>query len=72
MNKILLKSYARHVAATVATAVLALNGDIFSSDGLKAIGAAVLVAILPPIVRWLDINDEQIGRLAAPDHLDEH
>jgi len=72
MNKELVKSYSRHVAATVATAVLALNGDIFSSDGLKAIGAAVLIAILPPVVRWLDINDEQYGNLAAPDYLDEH
>jgi len=72
MNKAVVKSYGRHVAATVATAVLALNGDIFSSEGLKAIGAAVLIAVLPPIVRWLDINDEQFGKLAAPDHLDEH
>jgi hypothetical protein len=72
MNKELVKSYSRHVAATVATAVLALNGDIFSTEGFKAIGAAVLIAILPPVVRWLDINDEQYGNLAAPDHLDEH
>jgi len=72
MNKAVVKFYGRHVAATVATAVLALNGDIFSSEGLKAIGAAVLIAVLPPIVRWLDINDEQFGKLAAPDHLDEH
>ena len=72
MNKELVKSYSRHVAATVATAVLALNGDIFSTEGFKALGAAVLIAILPPVVRWLDINDEQYGNLAAPDHLDEH
>lgn len=72
MNSAFIKSFSRHLAATVATAVLALNGDIFSSEGFKAVGAAVLIAILPPVMRWLDINDEQMGRLSAPDHLDEH
>lgn len=72
MSKELLKSYLRHVTATVATVVLALNGDIFHIEGLRAIGAAVLVAIAPPIIRWLDINDEQFGNLAAPEHIDEH
>ena len=72
MNSAFIKSFSRHLAATIATAVLALNGDVFSSDGLKSVGAAVLIAILPPIMRWLDVNDEQMGRLPAPDHLEEH
>jgi hypothetical protein len=68
----LIESYLRHVAATVAAVIIALEGEIFSEAGLKAIGAAVLVAGLPPIVRWLNPHDEQYGRLVAPEHLEEH
>ena len=68
----MIESYLRHVAATVAAVIIALEGEIFSEAGLKAIGAAVLVAGLPPIVRWLNPHDEQYGRLVAPEHLEEH
>jgi hypothetical protein len=68
----MIQSFLRHVATTVAGVILALNGDIFDIEGLKAIGAAVLVATVPVLLRYLNPNDEQFGRLAAPDHLDEH
>jgi len=68
----MIESYLRHVAATVAAVIIALDGDVFSSAGLKAVGAAALVAALPPIVRWLNPHDTEYGKLVAPDHLDEH
>jgi hypothetical protein len=68
----MIQSFLRHVATTVAGVILALNGDIFSIDGVRAIGAAVLVAAVPVLLRHLNPNDEQFGRLSAPDHLDEH
>jgi hypothetical protein len=68
----MIESYLRHVAATVAAVIIALDGDIFSTAGLKAMGAAALVAAMPPLLRWLNPHDEQFGRLVAPDHLEEH
>lgn len=68
----MIHSYLRHLATTVAGVVIALNGEIFDEAGLKAIAAAILVAGMPPILRWINPNDEQFGRLVAPDHLDEH
>jgi hypothetical protein len=68
----MIHSYLRHLAATVAAVVIALEGEIFDPAGLKAIGAALLVAGLPPLMRYLNPHDEQFGKLVAPDHLDEH
>jgi hypothetical protein len=68
----MIQSFLRHVATTVAGVILALNGEIFDEAGLKAVGAAVLVATVPVVLRYLNPNDEQFGRLSAPDHLDEH
>jgi hypothetical protein len=68
----MIKSYLRHLAATVAAVVIALEGDIFDAAGLKAIAAALLVAGLPPLIRYFDIHDEQFGKLVAPDYIDEH
>ena len=68
----MIHSFLRHVATTVAGVILALNGEIFDQAGLKAIGAAVLVAAVPVLIRYLNPNDEQFGRLSAADHLDEH
>jgi hypothetical protein len=68
----MIQSYLRHIAATVAAVVIALNGEIFSSEGFKAIAAAVVVAAMPPLLRWLNPHDEQFGKLVAPDHLEEH
>ena len=68
----MIQSYLRHLATTVAGVIIALNGEIFDEAGLKAIAAAILVAGMPPILRWINPNDEQFGRLVAPDHLDEH
>ena len=68
----MIQSFLRHLATTVAGVILALNGDIFDIDGVRAIGAAVLVATVPVLLRYLNPNDEQFGRLVAPDHLDEH
>jgi hypothetical protein len=68
----MIHSYLRHLAATVAAVVIALEGEIFDAAGLKAIGAALLVAGLPPLMRYLNPHDEQFGKLVAPDHLDEH
>jgi hypothetical protein len=68
----MIHSYLRHLAATVAAVVIALEGEIFDSAGFKAIGAALLVAGLPPLMRYLNPHDEQFGKLVAPDHLDEH
>jgi hypothetical protein len=68
----MIQSFLRHVATTVAGVILALNGDIFDIDGVKSIGAAVLVATVPVLLRYLNPNDEQFGRLSAPEHIDEH
>jgi hypothetical protein len=68
----MIDSYLRHVAATIAVVIIALDGDIFSSAGMKSVGAAALVAAMPPLLRWLNPHDEQFGRLVAPDNLDEH
>jgi len=68
----MIQSFLRHLATTVAGVILALNGEIFDEAGLKSIGAAVLVATVPVLLRYLNPNDEQFGRLVAPDHLDEH
>jgi hypothetical protein len=68
----MIQSFLRHLVTTVAGVILALNGEIFDEAGLKAVGAAVLVATVPVIIRYLNPNDEQYGRLSAPDHLDEH
>jgi hypothetical protein len=68
----MIQSFLRHVATTVAGVILALNGDIFDTDGVKSIGAAVLVATVPVLLRYLNPNDEQFGRLSAPEHIDEH
>ena len=68
----MIQSYLRHLATTIAGVIIALNGEIFDEAGLKAIAAAILVAGMPPILRWINPNDEQFGRLVAPDHLDEH
>jgi hypothetical protein len=68
----MIQSFLRHVATTVAGVILALNGDIFDIDGLRAIGASVLVATVPVLLRYLNPNDEQFGRLSAPEHIDEH
>lgn len=68
----MIHSFLRHLATTIAGVVIALNGEIFDEAGLKAIAAAILVAAMPPILRWINPNDEQFGRLAAPDHIDEH
>jgi len=68
----MIQSFLRHVATTVAGVILALNGDIFDIDGVKAIGASVLVATVPVLLRYLNPNDEQFGRLSAPEHIDEH
>jgi len=68
----MIQSFLRHLATTIAGVVIALNGDIFHGEALKAIAAAVLVAAMPPIMRWLNPNDEQFGRLVAPEHIDEH
>ena len=68
----MIESYLRHIAATVAAVVIALDGEIFTDAGLKAIAAALVVAAMPPLLRWLNPHDEQFGRLVAPDHLDEH
>jgi hypothetical protein len=68
----MIESYLRHLAATIAAVIIAMDGEIFSESALKAIGAAVLVAGLPPLVRWLNPHDEQFGRLVAPEHLEEH
>jgi len=67
-----IESYLRHLAATIAAVIIVLEGNVFSEAGLKAIGAALLVAGLPPLVRWLNPHDEQFGRLVAPEHLEEH
>lgn len=68
----MLQSYLRHLAATVAAVIIALQGNIFDLNGLKAMGAALLVAGLPPLLRYFNVHDEQFGKLVAPDHLDEH
>jgi hypothetical protein len=68
----MIESYLRHVAATVAAVIIALEGNVFSEEGLKAILAAALIAIMPPIIRWLNPHDTAYGRLVAPEHLDEH
>jgi hypothetical protein len=68
----MIQSFLRHVATTVAGVILALNGDIFDIDGVRAIAAAVLVATVPVLLRYLNPNDEQFGRLSAPEHIDEH
>jgi hypothetical protein len=68
----MIQSFFRHLATTIAGVVIALNGEIFHEAGLKAIGAAVLVASLPPALRWLNPHDEQFGRLVAPDNIKEH
>ena len=68
----MIQSFLRHVATTVAGVILALNGEIFNADGVRALLAAVLVATVPVLLRYLNTNDEQFGRLSAPDHLDEH
>jgi len=68
----MIESYLRHVAATVAAVIIALDGEIFTNTGMKAVGAAALVAAMPPLLRWLNPHDEQFGRLVAPDNLDEH
>jgi hypothetical protein len=68
----MIESYLRHVAATVAAVIIALDGNVFTTTGMKSVGAAALVAAMPPLLRWLNPHDEQFGRLVAPDHLDEH
>jgi hypothetical protein len=68
----MIQSFLRHVATTVAGVILALNGEIFDAAGLRAIGAAVLVATVPVLLRYLNPHDEQFGKLVAPDHLEEH
>jgi hypothetical protein len=68
----MIESYLRHIAATIAVVVIALDGEIFSDAGIKAIAAALAVAAMPPLLRWLNPHDEQFGRLVAPDHLEEH
>lgn len=68
----MIQSYLRHVATTIAGIIIALNGEIFDVDGLRALASGTLVAILPVLIRWLNPNDEQFGHLQAPDHLDEH
>jgi hypothetical protein len=68
----MIESYLRHLAATVAAVIIALDGAIFSNAGLMAIGSAALVATVPPLLRWLNPHDEQFGKLVAPDHLEEH
>jgi hypothetical protein len=68
----MIQSYLRHVLTTMAGIVIALNGEVFDASGLKALASGTLVAVLPVLIRYLNPNDEQYGRLAAPDHLDEH
>jgi hypothetical protein len=68
----MIQSYLRHVLTTMAGIVIALNGEVFDSSGLKALASGTLVAVLPVLIRYLNPNDEQFGKLAAPDHLDEH
>ncbi len=68
----MIQSYLRHLLTTVAGIIIALNGEVFDADGLKALASGTLVAILPVLIRWLNPNDEQFGKLPAPDYLDEH
>jgi len=68
----MIESYLRHLAATIAAVIVALEGEVFSETGLKAVGAAALIATMPPLLRWLNPHDEQYGRLVAPEHLEEH
>jgi hypothetical protein len=68
----MIESYLRHLAATIAAVIVALEGEVFSEAGLKAVGAAVLIATMPPLLRWLNPHDEQFGKLVAPEHLEEH
>jgi hypothetical protein len=68
----MIHSFLRHLATTIAGVVIALNGEVFDESGLKAIGAAVLVAAMPPLLRWVNPHDEQFGRLVAPENIKEH
>jgi hypothetical protein len=68
----MIQSFLRHVATTVAGVILALNGEIFNADGIKALLAGVLVATVPVALRYLNPHDEQFGKLVAPEHLEEH
>ena len=68
----MIQSYLRHVLTTIAGIVIALNGEVFDASGLKALASGTLVAVLPVLIRYLNPNDEQFGKLTAPDHLDEH
>lgn len=51
-----LQSYARSVLAAVAAVVA--TGNWNSEDILKA----AVVAVLPPVLRWVNPNDKAFGR----------
>jgi hypothetical protein len=58
------KSYIRHFVGAALAAFAFTGGDIFTVDteGLKAIITAGVVAVLPVVLRALDINDSAFGK----------
>jgi hypothetical protein len=71
-TKAALASYLRSVGIAVAAVYIALNGEVFDAEGLKAMLYAAVVAVAGPAVRALNPNDEAFGKLQAPEHQDEH
>jgi hypothetical protein len=59
-----LKSYARHFIGAALAAFAVSGGDVFSLDaeGFKTIITAGVVAVLPVLLRALDINDSAFGK----------
>lgn len=59
-----IKSYARHFIGAALAAFVATGGDVFSLDaeGLKGIVTAGVVAVLPVLLRALDVNDSAFGK----------
>jgi|688.fasta_scaffold1070731_2 hypothetical protein len=56
-HKAALQSYARSVLAAVAAVVA--TGNWNPEDILKA----VVIAVLPPVLRWVNPNDKAFGRI---------
>ena len=58
------KSYARHFIGACLAAFAVTGGDVFSLDaeGFKGIITAGVVAVLPVLLRALDVNDSAFGK----------
>lgn len=58
------KSYGRHFVGACLAAFAVAGGDVFSLDaeGFKTIITAGVVAVLPVLLRALDVNETAFGK----------